>query len=58
MDSADVTAITAAFDVSGLLTTFIAFAPYLIGIAGVLVGVGLIKWGVRKVRARLSGGVA
>lgn len=58
MDSADVTALTAAFDTGSLLTTFIALAPYIVGVAGVLVGISLVKWGFRKVRAKLSGGVA
>ena len=58
MVAADVTALTGAFDTSGLLDTFVLFAPWIIGIAGVLLGVGLIRWGVKTIRKKLSGGVA
>jgi hypothetical protein len=58
METADVTALTGAFDVSDLLTTFVALAPYIIGVAGVVIGVSLVKWGIKTVRRKLSGGVA
>ncbi len=58
MTTTDVTSLTTAFDVNTLLTTFIALAPYILGVAGVVIGVSLIKWGVRVVRRKLSGGVA
>lgn len=58
MDAADVTALTGAFDISALFSTFILLAPFILGVAGILLGVGIIKWGVRTVRKRLSGGVA
>lgn len=58
MDSTQVTALTSAFNPSDLVTTFIALAPYIIGVAGVVIGISLIKWGVKVVRRKLSGGVA
>jgi len=58
MDSAMVTALTAAFDPAALLDTFILFAPYIMIVLGILIGVGLLKWGIRVVRRKLSGGVA
>jgi len=58
MLSADVTALTTAFDVSALFDTFILFAPFIMGIAGVVLGVSLIKWGIKIVRRKLSGGMA
>jgi len=57
MDAADVTAITAAFDVSDLFDTFLLFAPYIMIVLGVVIGVGLVKWAIRTVRGRLSGGL-
>lgn len=58
MEAADVTALTGAFDVSSLLSTFILLAPFVLGVAGIILAIGVIKWGVKKVRAKLSGGVA
>lgn len=58
METAQVTALTGAFDPADLVTTFIALAPYIIGVAGVVIGISLIKWGVKTVRRKLSGGVA
>lgn len=58
MDAAQVTALTAAFDVDTLVTSFIGLAPYILGVAGVIIGVSLVKWGVKTVRRKLSGGVA
>lgn len=58
MEAADVTSLTAAFTPSTLLTTFVSLAPYILGVAGVVIGVSLIKWGIKVVRRKLSGGVA
>jgi hypothetical protein len=58
MDSADVTSLTTAFDFGPLLATFLLLAPYIMGIAGLIVAISLVKWGIKKVRAKLSGGVA
>lgn len=58
MSSAQVNSLTAAFQPSELLDTFILLAPYILGVAGIILAVGLIKWGIRVVRRKLSGGVA
>jgi len=58
MQAADVTALTAAFDVQDLVATFILLAPYILGVAGTILAVSLIKWGIKVVRRKLSGGVA
>lgn len=58
MVAADVTALTTAFDVSSLTGTFILLAPFIMIVAGVIIAVSLVKWGVRTVRKKLSGGVA
>lgn len=58
MQPTDITALTGAFDVNDLLTTFIGLAPYILGVAGIVIGISLIKWGVKVVRRKLSGGVA
>lgn len=58
MDAADVTALTGALDPSTLLATFILLAPYIIGVAGTILAVSLVKWGIKVVRRKLSGGVA
>jgi len=57
MDSATVTALTTAFDPADLLATFQLFAPYIIGVIGVIVGISLVRWGYRKVTGLLSHGV-
>jgi len=54
---ADVTALLAAFKPADLLTTFIAFAPYILGVIGIGIGVSLIKWGMAKVKGMLHRGV-
>ena len=58
MVAADVTAVTTAYAPAGLFDTFILFAPWVLSVAGILIAVGLIHWGVRTVRQRLSGGAA
>lgn len=58
MDPADVTSLTSAFDATSLLSTFVAMAPFILGVAGLVIGVSLIKWGIKVVRRKLSGGVA
>lgn len=57
MQTAQVTSLTTAFDPAALLTTFALFAPYIVGVIGVIVGVSLIRWGFRKIRGLLSSGV-
>lgn len=58
MTSAQVESLTTAFDFAPLLSTFILLAPYILGVAGVVLAVALIKWGVKVIRRRLSSGVA
>lgn len=58
MTEAQVTALTGAFSVSGLVDTFVRLAPFILGVAGVVIAISLVKWGVKTVRRRLSGGVA
>lgn len=58
MTEAQITSLTGAFNVSGLLDTFIDLAPFIIGVVGLVIGVNLVKWGVKAVRKKLSGGVA
>lgn len=58
MQAAQVTALTSAFDPSVLLTTFIALAPFILGVLGVVIGIQLVKWGVKLVRKRTSGGIS
>lgn len=58
MDAAQITALTGAFKPESLVTTFIGLAPYILGVAGVVIAIQLIKWGIKVVRRKLSGGVA
>lgn len=58
MEALDVTALTAAFDPSTLLATFILLAPFILSVAGVVIGISLVKWGIKVIRRKLSGGVA
>lgn len=57
MNSADITAIKAAFDPSALLTTFIGFAPFILTVLGIVLGVSIAKWAVKRVTGKLSKGV-
>lgn len=57
MDTADVTALTAAFDPATLLTTFIAFAPFILTVVGIVLGVGIAKWAIKKTTGKLNKGV-
>lgn len=57
MDSTAVTALTTAFNPASLLATFQLFAPYIVGVIGVIVGISLVRWGYRKVSHLLSHGV-
>jgi hypothetical protein len=57
MNALDVTALTAAFNPSSLLTTFISFAPFIVTVLGIVIGVALAKWGIKKVTGKLNRGV-
>lgn len=58
MTQAQVGELTNAFAPGQFFDTWVQFAPFMIGIIGVLIAVGLIGWGVRKIRSRMSKGVA
>lgn len=53
-----VTQLTNAFKIDSLVSTFVSMAPFILGVAGAVLAVGLVKWGIRTIRKRLSGGVA
>lgn len=57
MSTTDVTSLTTAFDPSALLTTFIGFAPFILTVVGIVLGVGIAKWAVRKTTGKLSRGI-
>jgi len=57
MKEQDITALTGAFDPSSLLTTFIGFSVFIMIVLGIIFGVQIVKWGVRKVAGRLGRGI-
>lgn len=57
MAPADITALTGAFDPADLLTTFIGFAPFILTVVGIVLGVGIAKWAIRKTTGKLNKGV-
>jgi len=57
METADITALTGAFDPASLLTTFIGFAPFILTVVGIVLGVGIAKWAIRKTTGKLNKGV-
>ncbi len=57
MGTEDVTALTTAFNPASLLDTFISFAPFIVTVVGVVLGVSLAKWGIKKVTGKLNRGV-
>lgn len=58
MTPENVTKITTAFAPDKLVDTFVSMAPFIMGVVGVLVVIGVVSWAVRRIRRRLSGGVA
>lgn len=48
--------VTNAFDPQQLLAGFIAFAPFILTVAGILVGISIINWGLKHIRLNLSDG--
>lgn len=58
MTEAQVTELTTAFAPGQFFSTWVDFAPFMIGIIGVLVAIGLVRWGVRRIRGSLSKGAA
>lgn len=57
MAPVDITALTTAFNPTSLLTTFIAFAPFILTVVGIVLGVGIAKWAIRKTTGKLNKGV-
>lgn len=57
MTAADITSLTNAFDPSALLNTFVGFAPFILTVVGIVLGVGIAKWAVRKTTGKLSRGI-
>lgn len=56
--STDVTSLTTAFDIGDLFGVFVLLAPWILGIVGFVIAISLIKWGVRVIRRKMSGGAA
>lgn len=54
---AQLTALTTAFAPTSLLDGFIAMAPFIIGVIGVVIAVSLVRWGFKKVKGLLTKGV-
>lgn len=54
MDSADVTSLTTAFEPGQFLATFLLMAPFIVSVVGLIIGIAVLKWGVRKARTTLS----
>lgn len=57
MSSEVVTQLTQAFKPDAFLQTFITMAPFIMSIIGLIVGISLVKWGVRRASKKLSGGM-
>lgn len=56
--SADVTSLTTAFAIDDLFGVFVLLAPWILGVVGFVVAISLIKWGIRVIRRKMSGGAA
>lgn len=57
MSEAQVTELTTAFAPGQLFATWVDFAPFILGGIGVLIAIAVVSGIVRRVRARLGGGV-
>lgn len=57
MSSEAVQKVTTAFNPTGMVDTFVSMAPFILGVAGILLVVGIVSFGFRRVRRRLSGGM-
>lgn len=57
MSSETVTQLTTAFSPDKFMATFLAMAPFIMAVVALLVGIGIVKWGVRRASRKLSGGV-
>lgn len=54
MDASDVTALTTAFEPGQFLATFLLMAPFIALVVGLIIGVSVVKWGVKTARKQLS----
>jgi len=45
------------FDPTQLLSIFMQFGTYILAIVAVIIAIGLVRWGYRKIRGLLSRGV-
>lgn len=57
METADITALTGAFDPAVLLTTFVGLAAFILGGLAVRVGIAVAKGTVKKVAHKVGGGL-
>ncbi len=57
MSSETVTALTTAFSPDKFMATFMSMAPFVLSVVTLLVGIGIVKWGVRRASRKLSGGI-
>lgn len=57
MTQEDVTTLTTAFNPSSLLDTFVLFAPFIFSVVGIILGITLAAWGVRKASRKLGKGL-
>lgn len=54
MQPADVTALTAAFNPSALLTSFLGLAPFIITALGLMIGISVVFGVIKAVKSKLS----
>lgn len=57
MSSETVTQLTTAFSPDKFMATFLTMAPFIMTVVGLVVGVGIVKWGVRRSSRKLTGGM-
>lgn len=57
MSTESIGQLTTAFKTDVLVANFVALAPWIMGVVGLLVVMGLLSWGIYKTRRRLSGGM-
>lgn len=57
MASETVTSLTTAFSPDKFMAIFMSMAPFIMAVVGLFVGIGIVKWGVRRASKKLSGGV-
>lgn len=57
MSSENVTQLTTAFSPDKFMATFLTMAPFIMTVIGLVVGIGIVKWGVRRSSRKLTGGM-